>query len=95
MDEFYTYDGMHQLTNFDRGDLNATQTAISGTPARAEEFTFGTYQVSGTDSGDYATGTYVVRQNVPIDAPQKVPDTNGTVECQTTTHRAALWVNYQ
>ena len=31
-DEFYTYDGMYRLKNFDRGDLNAGKTAISGTP---------------------------------------------------------------
>ena len=38
-DEYYTYDGMYQLKNFDRGDLNAGKTAISGTPAREQDFT--------------------------------------------------------
>ena len=33
-DEFYTYDGVYQLANFDRGNLNEGKTAISGTPAR-------------------------------------------------------------
>ncbi len=37
-DEFYTYDGMYQLKTFDRGDLNAGKTAISGTPGREEDF---------------------------------------------------------
>ncbi len=39
-DELYAYDGMYQLTNFDRGDLNGGKTAISGTPVREEDFTF-------------------------------------------------------
>ncbi|MCA9141760.1 MAG: RHS repeat-associated core domain-containing protein [Planctomycetales bacterium] len=38
-DEFYTYDGLHRLQNFDRGDLNAGKTAISGTPANEEDWT--------------------------------------------------------
>ena len=38
-DEFYTYDGVNQLKIFDRGDLNAQKTAISGTPVREEEWT--------------------------------------------------------
>jgi len=38
-DEFYTYDGMYQLKNFDRGDLNEGKTAISGTLVREEDFT--------------------------------------------------------
>ena len=38
-DEYYTYDGIYRLKNFDRGDLNAGKTAISGTPVREEDFT--------------------------------------------------------
>jgi len=37
-DEYYTYDGLYQLTNLDRGDLNTGKTAIDGTPAREEDF---------------------------------------------------------
>jgi len=37
-DEYYTYDGMYQLVNFDRGDLNEGETGIDGTPAREETF---------------------------------------------------------
>ena len=37
-DEFYTYDGMNRLAAFDRGDLNAGKTAISGTPVREEDW---------------------------------------------------------
>ena len=39
MDEFYTYDGVNRLTISQRGDLNVGKTAISGTPAREEDFT--------------------------------------------------------
>ena len=38
-DEFYTYDGVNRLVAFDRGDLNASKTAISGTPVREEDWT--------------------------------------------------------
>ena len=37
-DEFYAYDGVHRLKIFDRGDLNAGKTAISGTPVREEDW---------------------------------------------------------
>ena len=37
-DEFYTYDAINRLTTFDRGDLNAGKTAISGTPVREEDW---------------------------------------------------------
>ena len=39
LDEFYTYDGLHRLKTFDRGELNATKTGITGTPAREEDWT--------------------------------------------------------
>ena len=37
-DEFYSYDGVNRLETFDRGDLNAGKTAISGTPVREEDW---------------------------------------------------------
>jgi hypothetical protein len=37
-DEFYGYDGLNQLNDFQRGVLNGTRTGISGTPAAEEEF---------------------------------------------------------
>ncbi len=39
LDEYYTYDGMYQLTAFDRGELNSGHTGISGTPSREEDWT--------------------------------------------------------
>lgn len=39
-DEFYAYDGLQRLVNFDRGDLTGTPpTGISGTPAKEEDWT--------------------------------------------------------
>jgi RHS repeat-associated protein len=38
LDEFYTYDGLHRLKSFDRGQLNGTYTGITGTPAREEDW---------------------------------------------------------
>ena len=38
LDEFYTYDGVYQLANLDRGDLNPGKTAITGTPDWEEDF---------------------------------------------------------
>ncbi len=37
-DEFYTYDDVNRLATFDRGDLNAGKTAISGTPVKEEDW---------------------------------------------------------
>jgi hypothetical protein len=39
LDEFYTYDGLNQLINRDRGELNEGKTAVSGTPGKEEDFT--------------------------------------------------------
>ena len=37
-DEYYSYDDVNRLTVFDRGDLNANKDAISGTPAKEEDW---------------------------------------------------------
>jgi hypothetical protein len=37
-DEFYTYDESNRLATFDRGDLDANKTAISGTPVKEEDW---------------------------------------------------------
>ena len=39
-DELYTYDGLSQLSIFQRGVLNTGRTAITGTPIAEEDFTF-------------------------------------------------------
>ena len=38
--EKYAYDGLYQVTQRQRGDLNTARTAISGTPAREEQFAY-------------------------------------------------------
>ena len=37
-DEFYTYDGLRQLTGMDRGDLESDKSGIDGTPFHEEDF---------------------------------------------------------
>jgi RHS repeat-associated protein len=39
-DELYSYDGLYQLNDFQRGVLNGTRTGISGTAAAEEDFTY-------------------------------------------------------
>ncbi len=39
-DELYAYDELYQLNDFKRGELNSGRTAITGTVANQEEFTF-------------------------------------------------------
>jgi RHS repeat-associated protein len=39
-DEKYTYDGLYQVTQRQRGNLNLGRTAISGTPSRQEDFAY-------------------------------------------------------
>ena len=39
-DEYYNYDGLYQVAELNRGTLNGTKTAISGTPSWTEDFTY-------------------------------------------------------
>ncbi len=39
-DEKYAYDGLYQVTQRQRGDLNTARTAIGGTPMREEQFAY-------------------------------------------------------
>ena len=39
LDEYYTYDGLNQLTSLTRGQLNGGKTGISGTPGIEEDWT--------------------------------------------------------
>jgi RHS repeat-associated protein len=39
-EEFYTYDGLYQVSTFQRGTLNTGRTGLTGTPAWEEDFTF-------------------------------------------------------
>jgi YD repeat-containing protein len=38
-DEFYAYDGIHRLKNFDRGNLNGTYTGMTGTVVKEQDWT--------------------------------------------------------
>ena len=37
LDEFYTYDGLNELTSLNRGQLNVGKTGIVGTSAKEED----------------------------------------------------------
>jgi len=39
-DEYYNYDGLYQVAELNRGTLNGTKTAITGTPSWTEDFTY-------------------------------------------------------
>jgi RHS repeat-associated protein len=64
-DEFYTYDGLSQLSNLDRGDLNAGRTAITGTPVKEEDFN---YDPTGNWRG--TSSAYVTKTNGTVDLNQ-------------------------
>jgi RHS repeat-associated protein len=57
-DEYYTYDGLYQVKNLDRGTLNAGKTAISGTPTWEEDWD---YDPTGNWRG--ATTAYLTKVN--------------------------------
>jgi len=61
-DEFYTYDGLYQLKEFQRGTLNTGHTGLTGTPAWEEDFT-----LDPTGNWDHYTnkvsGALVVNQD--------------------------------
>ena len=66
MDELYGYDTLHRLTAFDRGDLNDNKDAITGTPARQQDWTLqviGNWgaiasKLSGSDDTPYDARTH-------------------------------------
>ena len=57
-DEFYTYDNLNQLKSLQRGTLNGTRTAITGTPSWEEDFSFDT-----TGNWHGASGGYIRKDN--------------------------------
>jgi RHS repeat-associated protein len=55
--ELYQYDGLNQLTSMERGQLNGTKTAITGTPSRAQSWTFDALGNFTTQVSDGVTQT--------------------------------------
>jgi len=74
-DEYYTYDGLYQVAELNRGTLNSGKTAISGTPAWTEDFTYdpiGNWQnyltkVSGVTDLDQSRTHNTANETVEID----------------------------
>lgn len=87
MDELYGYDTLHRLTSFKRGDLNEAKDAITGTPAREQDWTLeviGNWdaissKVDDNDDTPYDTRTHnTVNEITALDprsgTPQFTPD---------------------
>jgi RHS repeat-associated protein len=55
--ELYTYDGLGQITSFERGTLNSGDTSITGTPSVDETWT---YDPLGNHTSDTTNGTTVI-----------------------------------
>jgi RHS repeat-associated protein len=55
--ELYQYDGLNQLTSMERGQLNGTKTAITGTPSRTQSWTFDALGNFTTQVSDGVTQT--------------------------------------
>jgi len=64
-DEFYTYDGLYQVSRLKRGTLNTNKTDISGTPTWQEDFA---YDATGNWHG--TASAYVTRTNGVVDLDQ-------------------------
>jgi len=82
MDELYGYDTLHRLTSFKRGDLNANKDAITGTPAREQDWTLeviGNWdaivsKLSGNPDSPYDTRTHnTVNEITAIDPYSATP----------------------
>ena len=85
-DEFYTYDGLYQLTNMDRGDLNGTYTGISGTPTREEDFA---YDPTGNWRG--STTGYLTKTNGTTDLDQNRSHNKANEISGITTNSGSAW----
>ena len=74
-DEYYNYDGLYQVAASNRGTLNGTKTAISGTPVWTEDFNYdpiGNWdayltKVSGVTNLDQSRTQNTANQTVEID----------------------------
>jgi RHS repeat-associated protein len=78
LDEFYSYDGLHRLKTFDRGQLNGTYTGITGTPAKEEDWTL---DPLGNWSGfvQKTSGTTDLNQSRLVNKVNEITDFTETV----------------
>jgi RHS repeat-associated protein len=79
-DEYYTYDEVNRLATFDRGDLDAGKTAISGTPVKEEDWAL---DMTGnwTDFLQKSSGTTDLNQDRahnPVNEITGITETVGT-----------------
>ena len=76
-DEFYTYDGLYQVKNLDRGTLNTGETGINGTPGWAEVWNYdpiGNWHGSATAYETKVSGTTTLNQNRTHDVANQITD---------------------
>jgi len=79
--ELFDYDGLNQLTSFNRGTLNGGKTAISGAASRTQSWDFdglGNFEDQSTN-GTSATRTHNKQNNITSATGQTTPtyDNNG------------------
>ena len=76
-DDYYTYDGLYQVKQRDRGTLNLGLTAISGTPDQEEDFT---YDPTGNwdNYTRKASGTTTVDQDRTHNGANEIKTFDGT-----------------
>jgi RHS repeat-associated protein len=80
--ELYGYDGLNQITSFDRGTLNGTKDGISGSPSRTQDWDFdglGNWESVTTDGGSAQTRTHNKQNELTAASGQTSPtyDNNG------------------
>ena len=83
MGELYTYDGLNQLTSFQRGTLNSTDTGIVGTPSVSESWTYDALGnwLTVTTNGTEQTRTANQQNEITSISGQTTPayDANGNM----------------
>jgi RHS repeat-associated protein len=65
--ELFTYDGLGQVTSYEQGTLNSTDTAISGTPSIDETWTYDPLGNHTSDSTTTSSGTTTVTSEFNFD----------------------------
>jgi RHS repeat-associated protein len=78
LDEFYAYDGLHRLKNFDRGQLNGTKTGITGTPSKEEDWSLDPLG-NWSNYVQKTSGTTDLNQNRSVNKVNELSDISETV----------------
>jgi RHS repeat-associated protein len=94
MSELYGYDNLGQLTSFERGTLNSTDTAITGTPSVSESWGYDALgnHLTDTTNGTTVTSTFNADYQITAMSGSTTPayDSNGNM----TTDQSGLTDTY-